>query len=59
MNRVNKRLRCFICGGGTAAAVDYVEVTISVEGGDAEQFFGVHRSHLESVMADGFSIEIP
>lgn len=59
MTRINQRLRCFICGDGTAEAVDYMEVVISIENSNAEQFLGVHRRHLESVMADGFSIEIP
>jgi hypothetical protein len=59
MGRVSERLRCFICGDGTADAVDYIEVAISLDGSDAEQFFGAHKRHLESVMAEGFSIEIP
>lgn len=59
MHRVSERLRCFICGDETTGAVDYVEVAISVEEGDAQQFFGAHANHLESVMADGFSIEVP
>jgi hypothetical protein len=54
-----KRMRCCICGDDTGEAEDYLLIRITPETGPTFQYFGVHASHLQEVLARGFNIEIP
>ena len=58
IRKVTERLRCCVCGEGTADAADYVEIEITAEASDARQLFGAHASHLGAAMATGFNIEV-
>lgn len=55
---VSERLRCCICGDDTADADDYVQLTLTAEGTDAQQALGAHARHLNDVLAAGFSVEV-
>ncbi|SDJ32194.1 hypothetical protein SAMN05444157_2816 [Frankineae bacterium MT45] len=58
MAPLTERLRCFICGLDTQDAIDYVVVELTNEYSVARQFFGAHAACLNSVTADGFTVEI-
>ncbi|AWT47266.1 hypothetical protein GCM10018783_02570 [Streptomyces griseosporeus] len=55
---VSQRLRCCVCGGSTAGSEDYVLVELTSQSSDARQWLGAHADHLNSVLADGFSVEV-
>jgi hypothetical protein len=52
------RLRCCICGHDTTGAEDYVLLDITADGNGPRQFLGAHATHLNSVLAKGFSVEV-
>ncbi|MFS8499957.1 MAG: hypothetical protein FWJ70_17360 [Micromonosporaceae bacterium] len=56
--RVNRRLRCCICGGDTTDAEDYVLLELTAFPGQASQWLGAHAEHLNRVLAAGFEVEI-
>ncbi|BAL91107.1 hypothetical protein AMIS_58870 [Actinoplanes missouriensis 431] len=55
---VTERLRCCICGEDTTGADDYVLLRITAAPTEAKQFLGVHASHLNEVLAEGFAVDI-
>lgn len=55
---VGERLRCCVCGEETAGADDYVLVQLSAARSTATQWLGAHASHLDSVLAPGFQVEV-
>ena len=57
-NTMLHRLLCCICGQSTADADDYVLLGISAPGVPTEQWLGAHAEHLNSLLANGFSIEV-
>ncbi|GIG55882.1 hypothetical protein Lfu02_02540 [Longispora fulva] len=58
MRKTSERLRCCICGGGTEDSPRYIEIEVTVADGDDRQLFGAHADHFESVLAQGFRLEI-
>ncbi|MBF9071657.1 hypothetical protein [Streptacidiphilus fuscans] len=54
----DQRLRCCICGQQTESADDYVVLELSSEESNARQYFGAHAEHLNSVLAQGFNVEV-
>lgn len=56
--RIAKRLRCSICGLGTSDAIDYVELSLETDYTDGFQCLGAHAACLNSVLADGFAVEV-
>ncbi|OIJ97420.1 hypothetical protein BIV25_14285 [Streptomyces sp. MUSC 14] len=55
---VSQRLRCCVCGGSTDGSGDYVLVELTAQCSGARQWLGAHAGHLDSVLAEGFSVEI-
>lgn len=55
---VSQRLRCCVCGGSSDGAEDYVLVELTAKFSDARQWLGAHAEHLNSVLAEGFSVEV-
>ncbi|MFI5825070.1 hypothetical protein ACIA8I_39315 [Streptomyces rishiriensis] len=55
---VSERLRCCVCGESTDGAEDYVLVELAAKFSDARQWLGAHAEHLNSVLAQGFSVEV-
>jgi hypothetical protein len=55
---VTERLRCCICGGETTDAEDYVLLELTAAPGIASQWLGAHAEHLNSVLAEGFRVEV-
>lgn len=55
---MSQRISCCICGQSTADADDYVLLGISAPGIPAKQWLGAHAGHLDSVLAQGFSVEL-
>ncbi|BAL91106.1 hypothetical protein AMIS_58860 [Actinoplanes missouriensis 431] len=55
---VGARLRCCICGDETVDADDYVLIQMTASPGDEAQWFGAHAAHLNSVLKEGFRVEI-
>lgn len=55
---VSQRLRCCVCGGSTDGAEDYVLVELTAKCSGARQWLGAHAEHLNSVLAEGFSVEV-
>ncbi|MEU8974767.1 hypothetical protein AB0D11_36850 [Streptomyces monashensis] len=55
---VSQRLRCCVCGGSTDGSEDYVLVELTAQFSGARQWLGAHADHLNSVLAEGFSVEI-
>jgi hypothetical protein len=55
---VSQRLRCCVCGGSTDGAEDYVLVELTARFSGACQWLGAHAEHLNSVLAEGFSVEV-
>ncbi|MER5619357.1 hypothetical protein [Streptomyces sp. NPDC002215] len=55
---VSERLRCCVCGGSTDGAKDYVLVELTAQFSGARQWLGAHAEHLNSVLAEGFSVEV-
>ncbi|MFE1233274.1 hypothetical protein [Streptomyces sp. NPDC059442] len=55
---VSERLRCFICGGSTDDAADYVLVELTAPAAETRQYFGAHAGHLNGVLAEGFEVEV-
>ncbi|MFG2577278.1 hypothetical protein [Streptomyces sp. NPDC048481] len=55
---VSRRLRCCVCGGSTDGSEDYVLVELTAQFSGARQWLGAHAEHLNSVLADGFSVEV-
>ncbi|MDQ0578253.1 hypothetical protein [Streptomyces rishiriensis] len=55
---VSQRLRCCVCDGSTDGAEDYVLVELTAKFSDARQWLGAHAEHLNSVLAEGFSVEV-
>ncbi|BBC29356.1 hypothetical protein SGFS_006500 [Streptomyces graminofaciens] len=55
---VSQRLRCCVCGGPTDGSEDYVLVELTAPFADTRQWFGAHAEHLDSVLAEGFSVEV-
>ena len=55
---VSERLRCCFCGGSTDGSEDYVLVELTAQFSDARQWLGAHAEHLNSVLAEGFSVEV-
>lgn len=53
-----QRLLCCVCGQDTADSDDYVLLGISAPGIATEQWLGAHARHLNSVLAQGFSVEV-
>ena len=52
------RLRCCICGHDTTGAEDYVLLDITARSDGPRQFLGAHATHLNAVLAKGFSVEV-
>ncbi|MEE6263809.1 hypothetical protein [Plantactinospora sonchi] len=55
---MSERLRCCVCGEETAGADDYVLIQLSAAQSPATQWLGAHASHLNSVLARGFQVEV-
>lgn len=55
---VSERLRCCVCGGSTDGAEGYVLVELTAQFSGARQWLGAHAEHLNSVLAEGFSVEV-
>ncbi|CAG6394283.1 flagellar hook-length control protein FliK [Streptomyces cocklensis] len=55
---VSERLRCCICGDDTTDADDYVQLTLTADGSDAQQALGAHAEHLNQALAPGFTVEV-
>ncbi|MFF0747184.1 hypothetical protein ACFYVL_43075 [Streptomyces sp. NPDC004111] len=55
---VSERLRCCVCGGSTNGSEDYVLVELTAPFSDARQWLGAHAEHLNSLLAEGFSVEV-
>ncbi|GGM25674.1 hypothetical protein GCM10010129_82720 [Streptomyces fumigatiscleroticus] len=55
---VSERLRCCVCDGSTDDAEDYVLIELTAEFSGARQWLGAHAEHLNSVLAEGFSVEV-
>lgn len=54
----SQRLRCCVCGGSTDGSEEYVLVELTAQFSDARQWLGAHAKHLNSVLAEGFSVEV-
>lgn len=57
-NVMFQRLLCCICGQSTDGADDYVLLGVSTPGVPTEQWLGAHAEHLNSLLANGFSVEV-
>ncbi|MET8786193.1 hypothetical protein [Streptomyces sp. NPDC004589] len=55
---VSERLRCCVCGGSTDGSEDFVLVELTAQFSGARQWLGAHAEHLNSVLAEGFSVEV-
>ena len=55
---LGQRLRCCVCGGSTDGSEDYVLVELTAQFSGARQWLGAHAEHLNSVLAEGFSVEV-
>lgn len=55
---VSQRLRCCVCGGPTDGSEDYVLVELTAQFAGTRQWLGAHAEHLNSVLAEGFSVEV-
>jgi len=55
---VSQLLRCCVCGGSTDGAEDYVLVELTAKFSEARQWLGAHAEHLNSVLAQGFSVMV-
>ncbi|MGW7054506.1 hypothetical protein [Streptomyces sp. NPDC054888] len=55
---VSQRLRCCVCGGSTDGSEDYVLVELTAQFSGARQWLGAHAEHLNSVLGEGFSVEV-
>ena len=55
---VSERLRCCICGEPTAGAEDYVLIELTAQVAGPSQWLGAHAEHLNSALAEGFSVEV-
>ncbi|MGW3990414.1 hypothetical protein [Streptomyces sp. NPDC004830] len=55
---LSERLRCCVCGESTDGSEDYVLVELTAQFSGARQWLGAHAEHLNSVLAEGFSVEV-
>lgn len=55
---VSQRLRCCVCGGPTDGSEGYVLVELTAQSAGTRQWLGAHAEHLNSVLAEGFSVEV-